>query len=50
MKTYNVVIKNWKTGQLVSTYSNVNAEELSRIEAGHHAHANAALDLEYTEA
>lgn len=50
MIKYNVVIKNWKTGVIVSTYSNVTADELAHLEAEHHAHAQAAWDLEATKA
>lgn len=50
MKTFNVVIKNWKTGEVVSTYNNVTVDQLAAIEADHHRWAHAALDLEYTEA
>ncbi len=49
MKTFNVVIKNWKTGEVVSIYKGVTAEQLERIECLHHAHAQAAHDLEFTE-
>jgi hypothetical protein len=50
MKSFNVVIKNWKTGEVVSTYANVTAEQLAAIEADHPRWGHAALDLEYTEA
>lgn len=49
MKTFNVVIKNWKTGEIVSTYNNITADQLAALEADHHTHAHAALDLEATE-
>lgn len=49
MTKYNVVIKNWKTGEIISTYNNVTAEELVEIEANHQAYAQAAWDLEFEE-
>jgi hypothetical protein len=49
MTKFNVVIKNWKTGEVVSTYSNVDADEVARIEADNHAHAPASWDVEVTK-
>jgi hypothetical protein len=49
MTTYHVIIKNWKTGQIVSEYHGASAEELAKIEADHHAHGHPFCDVEATE-
>jgi hypothetical protein len=49
MTTYHVIIKNWKTGQIVSEYHGASAEELAKIEANHHAHGHPFCDVEATE-
>lgn len=49
MKTFNVVEKNWKTGEVVATHNGVSAEEAAKLEAHNHAHSHGALDIEVTE-
>lgn len=49
MTLYNVIVKNWKTGEVVSTYSGATAEQLAAMQQYHHEHAHSSLDLEATE-
>lgn len=46
---FNVVIKNWKTGEVIRTYSNVSPEDLRYIKAEHHQFAPPSWDLEFAK-
>lgn len=50
MKTFDVVIKNWRTGEVMVSYAGVTHDELKQLEASHHQYAPSAWDLEFTEA
>lgn len=46
---YLVIIKNWKTGQIMQTFEGVTAEDLEKIEIRHHKQGNPDCDVEATE-
>jgi hypothetical protein len=49
MTSYRVIIKNWKTGEIMRECYGVSAEELAKMEAYHHAHGHPFCDVEATE-
>ncbi len=46
---YRVIIKNWKTGQIMQTFEGVTAEDLTKIEVRQFAHGHPDHDVEATE-
>ena len=46
MSRFNVVVKNWKTGEVKATYLRVTETELVQLETEHHAYAPADWDME----
>lgn len=49
MTRYHVIIKNWRTGEVMSEGNGVSSEELAKIEADHHANGHPFCDVEATE-
>lgn len=49
MRKFNVVVKNWRTGEVVSTYTNIDKVALAAIEVDWYANAPASWDLDITE-
>ena len=46
---YHVIIKNWRTGQIMQTFEGVTAEDLEKMELRQHAHGHPDHDVEATE-